>query len=385
MKLLERTTSYRPRKDPRKKQGIKPLTFSIHEEAPLPGLLPYIDEVVQQLIDRGHQQVRMDKELNFVINLVNMEEPMAYHRKRPEEFVITFALLPVSTSDIKTACYRGLVKTLSNLFFGILPCEGSSAPQVYYVTPEVGFVNYTFDPKRIVKDMNPIIQARLMFRNHFHIDLPPSQEIDFQEADQFIRYGHKLNDLGLLPTPFPVHDILTEDLAQEIFNLYRIKGLSYGNFSIRAKAPYDNGHSFWMTARGVDKSNLQGVGKDILLVSGFDPMSERLQVNVPPDYDATARVSVDAIEHYMIYKNFPDVGAIVHVHAWMNGIPSTMQNHPCGSWELAREVTQLLKKMNNPNQAVIGLKNHGITVTGTSLEEIFGRIDGKLRTNVPML
>jgi len=33
---------------------------------------------------------------------------------------------------------------------------------------------------------------------------------------------------------------------------------------------------------------------------------------------------------------------------------------------------------------VVGLKNHGITVTGLSLEEIFARLEGKLIRQVPM-
>ena len=34
--------------------------------------------------------------------------------------------------------------------------------------------------------------------------------------------------------------------------------------------------------------------------------------------------------------------------------------------------------------AVIGLKNHGLTITGPDLEEIFARIDGRILRQVPM-
>jgi hypothetical protein len=33
---------------------------------------------------------------------------------------------------------------------------------------------------------------------------------------------------------------------------------------------------------------------------------------------------------------------------------------------------------------VVGLKNHGLTITGITLDDIFDRIRGKLRTEVPM-
>ncbi len=86
----------------------------------------------------------------------------------------------------------------------------------------------------------------------------------------------------------------------------------------------------------------------------------------------------------MIYRTFPEVGAIIHVHAWMDGVPCTRQNYPCGTIELAREVVDLLKQTENPSQTVVGLKNHGLTITGYDLEDIFSRIRGKLQTEVAM-
>jgi hypothetical protein len=64
-----------------------------------------------------------------------------------------------------------------------------------------------------------------------------------------------------------------------------------------------------MSARGVDKLVIPG--RDILLVSGFDECSSRMQLSVLPQV-TPRRVSVDAIEHWMIYRQNPDVGAILH-------------------------------------------------------------------------
>ena len=82
-------------------------------------------------------------------------------------------------------------------------------------------------------------------------------------------------------------------------------------------------------------------GRDILLVSDYDQENGRIVLSVPPDVEPR-RVSVDAIEHWMIYQEHPDVGAILHVHAWMEGIVATDVNYPCGTEELAVSVAELL-------------------------------------------
>ena len=47
--------------------------------------------------------------------------------------------------------------------------------------------------------------------------------------------------------------------------LYGIGGLSYGNLSARKDES-----RFWMSASGVDKTRLETIGRDILLVSDYD-------------------------------------------------------------------------------------------------------------------
>ena len=106
-------------------------------------------------------------------------------------------------------------------------------------------------------------------------------------------------------------------------------------------------------------------------------------LSVPPDVEPR-RVSVDAIEHWMIYQAHPDVGAILHVHAWIGGIEATDINFPCGTEELATSVAELLARQPDPAHAVIGLRNHGITATGESLTEILDRIEPKILRQIPM-
>jgi rhamnose utilization protein RhaD (predicted bifunctional aldolase and dehydrogenase) len=51
---------------------------------------------------------------------------------------------------------------------------------------------------------------------------------------------------------------------------------------------------------------------------------------------------------------------------------------------LAAEVSELVRQAPDPSCAVIGLKNHGLTITGHSIREIFERIDGMIVPQVPM-
>lgn len=120
-----------------------------------------------------------------------------------------------------------------------------------------------------------------------------------------------------------------------------------------------------------------------ILISGYDPDKNAMKVSVPPNITAK-RASVDAIEHWMIYKEHPEIGAVVHVHAWMDGIKATEINYPCGIIELAKTVAELVRISKEPSKAIIGLKNHGLTITGADLDDIFERIEGKIIPQVPM-
>jgi ribulose-5-phosphate 4-epimerase/fuculose-1-phosphate aldolase len=188
----------------------------------------------------------------------------------------------------------------------------------------------------------------------------------------------RLQELDLLPNPFPIEDLLTERELRHVKRLYGIGGLSYGNLSARK-----DDRRFWMSASGVDKSRLEIPGRDILLVSDYDSQNGRMVLSVPPNVEPR-RVSVDAIEHWMIYQEHPKVGAIVHVHAWVEGIDATDVNYPCGTEELARSVAELVRQAPDPDHAIVGLRNHGITVTGPDLREILDRIEPNVLREIPM-
>ena len=224
----------------------------------------------------------------------------------------------------------------------------------------------------------PLATSRLIIDNEFTTDLEPELWEGRRDHREVIEAGRRLGDLDLLPSPFPIEDILDEREIRYVKRLYGIGGLSYGNLSARKDE-----RRFWMSASGVDKSKLEIPGRDILLVSGYDEENGRMVLSVPPDVEPR-RVSVDAIEHWMIYQAHPDVGAILHVHAWVEGIAATDINFPCGTEQLAESVAELVAQEPDPAHAVIGLRNHGITATGDSLPEILDRIEPRILRQIPM-
>jgi len=361
------------------------MKFGVQKTYHNPKLDYFVDEMVKEFHRAEHETVHIKDELNFVMNVTDIQAPKSYKRKHQQEMVITIVLLDEQVADIKNACFAALVRSLSNMVLAVHPAERDiKNSDVYYITPEAGFVSLPFDTKRIYQCILPVISSHFVLRNKIDVDLPESNLIKSSEINELVKYARRLGKLGHLPAPFPLEKYLDACLIRQLFRLYEMKGLSYGNLSVRSTFPGFNGHSFWMTARGSDKANLQKPGHDILLVTGYDKDEQQMQVSVPPDYDPRVRVSVDAIEHFMIYSAFPGVGAIVHIHAWMKDIASTTQNYPCGTFELARSVVEIIKSAPVPEQAVVGLKNHGLTITGRSLTDIFSRIRGQLQTNVPM-
>src|SRR5947208_17068572 len=106
-------------------------------------------------------------------------------------------------------------------------------------------------------------------------------------------------------------------------------------------------------------------------------------LSVPPHVQPR-RVSVDAIEHWTIYTEHPEIGAIVHVHAWMENITSTTINYPCGTIQLAQAVADVVRQSSTPLRAVDGLKNHGLTLTRRSLGDSCCSLEHVVMRQVPM-
>ncbi len=277
--------------------------------------------------------------MRLVLNLCDIERPRPVHRRGQGTFVATIVEGADNQGEIMKAAYPLLVRSLSNMVIyntrvnGVLESHFITIEQGHYVVRHTGSEQDFFE--RIFERIQPLACSHLVINNEFSSDLPTELQQGDEQTRQISWAGQQLDMLGLLPAAFPIHDLLSERDLKHVKRLYGIGGLSYGNLS--ARALHDTG-SFWMSASGVDKSQLHTIGRDILLVTGYAPERLLMRLSVPPGVEPR-RVSVDAIEHFLIYREHPNVGAIVHIHAWWRDpIASTEVNYPCGTYELAAEV-----------------------------------------------
>jgi ribulose-5-phosphate 4-epimerase/fuculose-1-phosphate aldolase len=346
-----------------------------------PQLEQFRDALREEWLRRGHAEDTSETpDAEVIFNQIDPSRPRPFRRRRRSTYVINMSALPEAPPDVLDYEYPLMVRGLANL--GMLVVPGQAC---YFVTPERGCyaVPNPGDLKAwagdVVDRVTPLATSRLVIDNRFEADLEPELWDGDDLTEDLFEAGRRLDALGLLPTPFPLKEVVGEQDLLRIKRIYGIGGLSYGNLSVRKDET-----RFWMSASGVDKSNLRAVGTDILMVKDYDEAAGSIVLSVPPAIEPN-RVSVDAIEHWMIYQEHPEVNAIVHVHAWIPGIRATEFNFPCGTHELAMAVADIIREAPDPGHCVVGLKNHGITVTGSSLEDIFARIEPVIETQVPMI
>ncbi len=336
----------------------------------------------QTLLDHGLEETTPDRAPRVVLHFADRDAPRPFRRKAQASFVVSILEGPEPPAgQILPALYPLLVRTLGNMVLYLVP-TGERA-RAYIVTLEQGYFKIEDSDDRafftqIFERLHPLASAQLVINNEFHPDLEPELWDGDKITAGLSEAGQRLDALRLLPAAFPIEDLLPPRDMTHVRRLFGIGGLSYGNLSARKDA-----RRFWMSASGVNKGALRTVGRDILMVKGYDAERNVMLLSVPPMIEPR-RVSVDAIEHWMIYTSHPGVGAIVHVHAWMDGVASTQVQYPCGTRELAQAVSDLVNASPDPTRAVIGLRNHGVTITGPHLADILERTEGRIIPRVPM-
>jgi len=372
-------------------------TFARNELHWSPALGRVVEGITRVMVDRAYVlATEPGPDTNVVLHAIDAEAPKPYRRKAAPTFVIAIAELPEPPADnaaLLRVGYPLLVRALANLC--VLVSDTPDGLAIRFVTLEQGTygVGPGLDDAEVCESafgrLAPLASSRLVIANDIRTDLPASLWDGDEQTRQILHAGRALDNLNLLPAPFPLEQILAPRELRHVQLLYGIGGLSYGNVSARYHG-HDiepvldpDGPVYWMSASGVDKSDLRSIGEHILLVRGYDPVRDAMVLSVPPEIHAK-RVSVDAIEHWMIYREHPDVGAILHVHGWIDGTTSTDVNYPCGTVNLAAAVAELVRRAPDPTHAVVGLRNHGLTITGTSLHEIFDRVGDKITPRVPM-
>jgi ribulose-5-phosphate 4-epimerase/fuculose-1-phosphate aldolase len=360
---------------------MKNFTIAGAERSPF--LSWYIEGLKERFIREGYEYKEDTTDnIKIVFNIITHEKPRPYRRKAQATFVVSIIEFNKEPENVFEAAYPYLIRSIANHLIFIINNEDQT--DVYFITPEQGFYKLSYSREqqdeffqRIYQRLEPVASAQLVIDNHFMDDLDQNLWNGNIVTQKMFNAGKKLDEMSLLPAPFPLEKYLSSRDMRQLKKLYGIGGLSYGNLSSR----HDE-KTFWMSASGVNKANMRVVGQDILYINGFNPEKNAMEVKVPPRI-SPKRASVDAIEHWMIYKEHPDVGAIVHIHAWIDGITATEINYPCGTLQLAETVADLVRKADDPTRAIIGLKNHGLTITGHNLDDIFDRIDGQVMLQVP--
>jgi ribulose-5-phosphate 4-epimerase/fuculose-1-phosphate aldolase/DNA-binding transcriptional ArsR family regulator len=380
--LVYRLTDQMIQSPPVQTQVPGPITFSFVGIPRDPALLKMAVGLRRIFESQGHRiQFIPDGEVRLVFNFIDPRRPRPFRRRGQGTFVISITVTDEPVEDVLKQAYPLLIRSLANLCIYLV--RTGEGVETYFVTleqghypvpalSEDGYYDYLY--QRLL----PLASSELVINNEFVPDLPRELWEGDELTRQLAEAGRRLDALDLLPTPFPIQELLPEQDWRHVTRLFGLGGLSYGNLSVRRDAT-----TFWMSASGVDKGKMQLVGRDMLLVKGFDPARRRMLLSVPPHVEPR-RVSVDAIEHWMIYTEHPSVGAIVHVHAWMEGVASTTMNYPCGTRQLAQAVADLVREAPDPACAVVGLRNHGLTITGPTLDDVFDRLERGFIRQVPM-
>jgi ribulose-5-phosphate 4-epimerase/fuculose-1-phosphate aldolase len=358
-------------------------SFTITKEIKSPFITWYTEELKEKFLSEGYKYFDDPvDDIRIVFNVIEQADPRPFRRKAQATFVISILEIEEEPNNIFEAAYPYLIRSLANHLIYIVHNENKT--DVYFITPEQGFYKLSYQSEeketffqKVFDRLEPVASAQLIIDNYFIEDLDQNLWSGNHITEKMYLSGKKLDDMNLLPAPFPLEKFLSSRDMRQLKKLYGIGGLSYGNLSSR----HDD-ERFWMSASGVNKANMRKIGQDILFINGYDSTKKAMEISIPPKV-SPKRASVDAIEHWMIYKEHPNVGAIVHIHAWMDGIPATEINYPCGTIELAETVADLVRKSEDPSRAVIGLKNHGLTITGRDLDDIFERIEGQVISQVP--
>ena len=321
--------------------------YAVAGAATSPALEAFVHSVAGEFERDQFQRVESVDDADFVLNMVDGGNPKAFRRKSRGTYSASFYELPTVPDDVLKESYPMLVRTLANVVLLRVPGEG-----VWFTTMERGTYKVSDDPAEIYERLSPLATSKLVIENEWIPDLEPELWDGDEITADIGAAGRRMGDLDLLPAPFPVHEFLNERDLRHVMRLYSVGGLSYGNLSARKDET-----RFWMSASGVDKTQLEVPGRDILMVKDYDEPNAKIVLSVPPGIEPR-RVSVDAIEHWMIYQAHPDVGAILHIHAWKEGIAATDVNYPCGTQELAEAVAVLIASEPDPARGRGGWRRH---------------------------
>src|SRR6476661_2064754 len=229
------------------------------------------------LLERGYEELDDGKKARLVLNFIDRADPRPFRRVAKSTFVASIWAENDIPEDFLSHAYPVLVRALSNLAVCVVPGR-----EARFLTPEQG--NYGVKHEgdddtflhAVAARLAPLAESTLVVDNIFTPDLEPELWGGDEQTEALRRAGERLDALDLLPAPFPIEKILPPRDLRHVMRLYSLGGLSYGNLSARKDET-----RFWMSASGVDKSRLESVGRDILMVKDFDDERGVIVLSVP--------------------------------------------------------------------------------------------------------
>lgn len=357
------------------------MRYSVNGRAPEAGFMEALERSLLEAMQAHGHVISEPEGADVVFHHVDPARPRPFRRKARATFVVGLCEGPL-TGEVLARAYPLMVRSISNMLVYAGP-DGAPGGHAHLITPELGCYsafegNEANAGEALYQRIAPLATSHLVIDNLFDPDLPPELAAGTPTTEQMTRASRTLDSWHLLPAPYPIEQLLPPEDMRHIKHVFGVGGLSYGNLSAR----HDR-HRFWMSASGVDKGKIGTVSRDILLVKTYDAAENAMRLSVLPGSEPL-RVSVDAVEHWGVYEHHPEIGAMIHVHAWVDGIPATEVNYPCGTIEMGEAMAALLGEQETPGRTIVGLRNHGITATGPDFDDILERLDGHIQPVVPM-
>lgn len=322
-----------------------------------------------------------DVVLAFMPDTDDLEE-LSFERRSYQDFIgIFFIDDPVGSDAEKVVrSYELGLRVMANLAgYVVVHGDGPHDYSMTLITPERGHEHLEGSPQAAEELLDTLIRrSDVTYVNEVEVrtDLPEDVHEGTAVTDKMKEIARRLDSVDLVPSAVPLDD-LSERARRRFFKVLGLRQVSYGNMSARHE-----GDSFWMTGRGVDKANLQVIGRDIVLVRRFDPQEGKVHLSVPPGFE-DARSSIDSSIHAAIYREYPRLGAMIHIHSFVDDIVYTDDHYPCGTIELCDSTLEALGRTATPERTILGLTNHGILVTGADLEDAWRQIEARLPAMQP--
>ena len=163
--------------------------------------------------------------------MFDAEQPKAFRRQSRGTYSASFYELDEVPDDVLKTSYPMLVRTLANVVVLHVPGQG-----VWFTTMERGTYEISDDPREVFERLAPLAKSKLVIDNEFVADLEPELWDGDEVTADIGAAGKRMQELDLLPAPFPVHEYLDERDLRHVMRLYQVGGLSYGNLSARKDA-----------------------------------------------------------------------------------------------------------------------------------------------------